>query len=321
MTSHAMRPVSVATDTNVAEAGLEEAPYFDQADAQSLAYPALMIHQVTAETHQFVQRLLAETHMNYLAFSESALRTLDGGRTIAPAMLRSSALPASLPRPRIAVAPVAAAPTPITAQRRMVAPAPVAPPSASSTFAAYTPPRPAPVQASPKPVVVAPAVPPPAPIASAPVAPAPVPAAPVSFAPVPPAPVAPTPVVPSPVVSPVAAVATPVPAASAPVTPPAAGGNADESANTSITELLLKTVAENTGYPPEALNLQMSLEAELGIDSIKRVQILSAVQESIPNLPDLNTAQLASLETLGEIVDFLAEQVASKKKMTAAVAA
>ena len=32
-------------------------------------------------------------------------------------------------------------------------------------------------------------------------------------------------------------------------------------------------------------------------------------------------AQLASLETLGEIVDFLAEQVASKKKMTAAVAA
>jgi acyl carrier protein len=126
-------------------------------------------------------------------------------------------------------------------------------------------------------------------------------------------------VVASPVVSPVAADATPVPAASPPVTSPAAAGNADESANTSITELLLKTVAENTGYPPEALNLQMSLEAELGIDSIKRVQILSAVQESIPNLPDLNTAQLASLETLGEIVDFLVEQVGSKKKIAAAV--
>ncbi|MGU3422934.1 beta-ketoacyl synthase N-terminal-like domain-containing protein, partial [Methylobacterium sp. D54C] len=68
------------------------------------------------------------------------------------------------------------------------------------------------------------------------------------------------------------------------------------------TELLLTVVAEKTGYPVEMLTLDMELEAGLGIDSIKRVQILSALQEKLPQLADVDTAALAALDTLGAIV-------------------
>ncbi len=39
---------------------------------------------------------------------------------------------------------------------------------------------------------------------------------------------------------------------------------------------LLKVVADKTGYPVDMLNLSMDMEADLGIDSIKRVEILAA---------------------------------------------
>ena len=67
----------------------------------------------------------------------------------------------------------------------------------------------------------------------------------------------------------------------------------------------MDVVAEKTGYPADALDLSMSLEGDLGIDSIKRVEILSAVQEKAPELPEVDGSQMAQLQTLGEIVDFL----------------
>ena len=40
--------------------------------------------------------------------------------------------------------------------------------------------------------------------------------------------------------------------------------------------IVLEVVSEKTGYPAEVLDLDMQLDADLGIDSIKRVEILSA---------------------------------------------
>ena len=54
----------------------------------------------------------------------------------------------------------------------------------------------------------------------------------------------------------------------------------------------------------------MDMEADLGIDSIKRVEILGAVQETIPDLPELNPEDLAELRTLGEIVSYMQSKVA-----------
>ena len=67
--------------------------------------------------------------------------------------------------------------------------------------------------------------------------------------------------------------------------------------------MLLDVVAEKTGYPKEMLTLDMELESGLGIDSIKRVEILSTLQEEIPHLGDMDTGVLAELNTLGEIID------------------
>src|SRR3546814_5870902 len=44
----------------------------------------------------------------------------------------------------------------------------------------------------------------------------------------------------------------------------------------------LAIVAERTGYPTEMLGLDADLEADLGIDSIKRVEILGAFQKAMP---------------------------------------
>src|SRR5436190_2097882 len=49
----------------------------------------------------------------------------------------------------------------------------------------------------------------------------------------------------------------------------------------------------------------MELEADLGIDSIKRVEILSAVRRAIPDLPEVDPIELGKLRTLGEIIQRL----------------
>jgi NAD(P)-dependent dehydrogenase (short-subunit alcohol dehydrogenase family) len=46
----------------------------------------------------------------------------------------------------------------------------------------------------------------------------------------------------------------------------------------------------------------------LGIDSIKRVEILSAMQDLVPELPEVDLAVMAGLATLGEIVAYLTAQ-------------
>ncbi|MEL4438306.1 SDR family NAD(P)-dependent oxidoreductase [Shewanella algae] len=75
--------------------------------------------------------------------------------------------------------------------------------------------------------------------------------------------------------------------------------------STGVEELMLQVVAEKTGYPTEMLELGMDMEADLGIDSIKRVEILSTVQDQLPNLPQLDAATLSECRTLGQIVDYL----------------
>jgi hypothetical protein len=51
------------------------------------------------------------------------------------------------------------------------------------------------------------------------------------------------------------------------------------------------------------LELGMDMEADLGIDSIKRVEILGAVQEKYPDLPSINPEELVELRTLEQIID------------------
>lgn len=69
---------------------------------------------------------------------------------------------------------------------------------------------------------------------------------------------------------------------------------------------LQEVVADKTGYPVGMVDSSMDLEADLGVDSIKRVQVLGAVQERFPQLPSLGPEQLGVLRTLDQIVELLA---------------
>ena len=51
-----------------------------------------------------------------------------------------------------------------------------------------------------------------------------------------------------------------------------------------ITARLLEIVRDRTGYPIETLGLDLDIEADLGIDSIKRVEILGKLRDEFPTL-------------------------------------
>ncbi len=126
-------------------------------------------------------------------------------------------------------------------------------------------------------------------------------AAPMMTAPIAVTPVAATPMA---VTSPVAT--SPV-ATTAAIAPTVASGVMQEK--------LLEVVSDKTGYPAEMLELDMDMEADLGIDSIKRVEILGALQEAFPELPQPNLEELAEIElrTLGQVADYMQAQLAKGK--------
>ncbi|MGS0726173.1 phosphopantetheine-binding protein, partial [Shewanella sp. 0m-11] len=97
-------------------------------------------------------------------------------------------------------------------------------------------------------------------------------------------------------------------------TPAANGLSADK-----VQATMMSVVAEKTGYPTEMLELSMDMEADLGIDSIKRVEILGTVQDELPGLPELNPEDLAECRTLGEIVAYMGSKLPAEGSSAAAV--
>ena len=79
------------------------------------------------------------------------------------------------------------------------------------------------------------------------------------------------------------------------------------STPSNILSILATVVSEKTGYPVETINPDMDLEGDLGIDSIKRVEILSAVQEKLPGAPKVKPEHLGTLRTLRSIADYLSQ--------------
>ena len=77
------------------------------------------------------------------------------------------------------------------------------------------------------------------------------------------------------------------------------------STKTNLATVIVAVVSEKTGYPADMVSLDMDLESDLGIDSIKRVEILSGVQERAPDAPTVEPEQLGRLRTLRQIVDLI----------------
>ncbi|KAF0107639.1 MAG: beta-ketoacyl synthase [Anaerolineaceae bacterium] len=89
-----------------------------------------------------------------------------------------------------------------------------------------------------------------------------------------------------------------------PVTP----GRAASAGTEEIKAYLLAAVSEKTGYPVEMLELDLDLEADLGIDTVKQAELFAAVREqySIPRREDL---RLADYNTLAKVIGFVEESL------------
>jgi len=90
-------------------------------------------------------------------------------------------------------------------------------------------------------------------------------------------------------------------------TPPWCSSPPDDNRQVGIEATMLEVVGALTGYPTEMISLGMDIEADLGIDSIKRVEILSAFEEKMPHLPQISPEIIGTMKTLGQIVEYLVD--------------
>ena len=91
-------------------------------------------------------------------------------------------------------------------------------------------------------------------------------------------------------------------AAAAPSAPAAAAAPSSGVSPAKATEVVLAVLAAKTGYEPDMIEMDMALETELGVDSIKRVEILSDVQKEL-NVEAQDVAALSRTQTVGEVVE------------------
>ena len=106
-------------------------------------------------------------------------------------------------------------------------------------------------------------------------------------------------------VAPAAPVAASVPAAghlSQRRAAPAAAPAADQ-----VVEKVLNVVAEKTGYPKDMLDLDLDLEADLGIDTVKQAETFAAIRESFA-IPVQEGINLRDYPTLSSVVGFVAQK-------------
>lgn len=101
----------------------------------------------------------------------------------------------------------------------------------------------------------------------------------------------------------------PQPAAAEPAAPNMAAPIAASTAPAAITPdaaaIVRAIVSDKTGYPPDMLASDMDLEGELGVDSIKQVEILSALRDQLPHLPEIDPERLVELRTIGAIAEMI----------------
>ena len=77
-----------------------------------------------------------------------------------------------------------------------------------------------------------------------------------------------------------------------------------EKAQGEIEDAVLQIVAEKTGYPKEMLDLELDLEADLGIDTVKQAETFLAIREKF-DIPKQENLRLRDYPTLGHVIGFV----------------
>jgi len=266
---------SVIACDNPKRPGLEPLAYvqalLECLGAYGVAAPATAV-SVTTSHSEPNRKPMSDEIPHFDATEVRRAKMRDGSAGKSPARPAAPA-PIAKAAPRIAAAPASTPPTkqsPAPAARPAVSAAPTTPPVASK-------PQPAPQVAislvAPKPAV----------------APQPV--------------VAPSPQPP---------VATPAQQTIAPqsAAPKATASAITVAASEDLAKFLVNFVVEQTGYPPEVVDLDADLEADLGIDSIKKAQLFGELQEYFDIGATATNLSLDDFPTLRHVLNFLAQSSA-----------
>jgi acyl transferase domain-containing protein/acyl carrier protein/NAD(P)-dependent dehydrogenase (short-subunit alcohol dehydrogenase family) len=78
----------------------------------------------------------------------------------------------------------------------------------------------------------------------------------------------------------------------------------------SVRDRVLRVVSEKTGYPVDMLDVDLDLEADLGIDTVKQAEVFAAIRESYGIARDENR-KLRDYPTLAHVIGFVLEQLSA----------
>ena len=65
--------------------------------------------------------------------------------------------------------------------------------------------------------------------------------------------------------------------------------------------------ADKTGYPSDMLDLELDLEADLGIDTVKQAEVFASIRETF-DIPRDDTVKLRDYPTLTSVIGFVRDR-------------
>ena len=74
---------------------------------------------------------------------------------------------------------------------------------------------------------------------------------------------------------------------------------------------MLAVVAEQTGYPTELLDMELDLEADLGIDTVKQAEVFASIREQYGIERD-DSLKLRDYPTISHVIGFVRERAAEQ---------
>ncbi len=120
---------------------------------------------------------------------------------------------------------------------------------------------------------------------------------------------------PAPAPAPAAQPAPKAAPAPAPAAAPAAGGVSEDA----VRENILNMIAEKTGYPKDMLELDLDMEADLGIDTVKQAELFAAMREHYA-IPRQENVSLKDYPTIRHCIKFVLESKGGAAAVAAAPA-
>ncbi len=85
---------------------------------------------------------------------------------------------------------------------------------------------------------------------------------------------------------------------------PASQDSVNEAA---VQEKILGLLSEKTGYPADMLDVELDLEADLGIDTVKQAEFITEVREAF-DIPRIDGLKIADFPTIKHIIGFVMER-------------